>query len=60
MKALYQNPMLQVIAFESSDVITTSTGNQLPDEESPFWGETVELFNISEFKEKHMKNRKSR
>ena len=36
MKAAYQNPMLQVIAFESSDVITTSTGNQLPDEESPF------------------------
>ena len=36
MKKIYENPMMEAGMLEATDVITTSGGNKLPDEESPF------------------------
>lgn len=36
MKKIYENPMMEAVMLEANDVITTSGGNKLPDEESPF------------------------
>ena len=30
MKELYQTPEMEIVAFEAEDVITTSTGEELP------------------------------